>query len=152
MDGAASTSGRWCSANILHPVSVVKVMERRSTTCCGRRALDFARQAGPGLLPEALLTERELEFFQQIKRQPRRTHHPFKRKYGTFTPLAPSLWTRTGNLACSHSTGGTARKLPGGWATARSSAPAPYADNELGAVSPTGWGIHHESTAQQNRV
>ena len=128
--------------NILHPVSVArKVMERTEhNLLAGAGALRFARNVGfEELQPESLLTERELEFFQQIRNDPGfRTHHPFKEGPGD-TVGAVAL-DRDGNLAVATSTGGTARKLPGRVGDCPIAGAGAYADNELGAVSATGWG------------
>lgn len=128
--------------NILHPVSVARrVMEQTEhNLLAGAGALAFAREAGfTELPPEELLTERELEFYQQIKSNPTfRTHHPFRGSPGD-TVGAVAL-DKDGNLAVATSTGGVARKLPGRVGDCPIVGAGAYADNELGAVSATGWG------------
>ena len=143
MDGRSLDFGAVAALqNILHPVSVArKVMERTEhNLLAGAGALRFARNVGfEELQPESLLTERELEFFQQIRNDPGfRTHHPFKEGPGD-TVGAVAL-DRDGNLAVATSTGGTARKLPGRVGDCPIVGAGAYADNELGAVSATGWG------------
>lgn len=128
--------------NILHPVSVARRVMTHTEHCLlvGAGALAFARSAGfEELPPEALLTARELEFYRQIQNDPGfRTYHPFREGPGD-TVGAVAL-DRAGNVAAATSTGGTARKLRGRVGDCPVIGAGAFADNELGAVSATGWG------------
>ncbi len=143
MDGQTLAFGAVAALqNILHPVSVArKVMEKTEHTfLVGAGALSFALKMGfEELAPQALLTERELAFFDNIKNQKDfKTHHPFEfQPRDTVGAVAMDL---QGNLAVATSTGGTARKLRGRVGDSPIAGAGAYADNELGAVSATGWG------------
>ncbi len=128
--------------NVLHPVSVARRVLDRTEHCLlvGAGALAFARAVGfEELPPEALLTARELDFYRQLRNDPHfRTHHPFREGPGD-TVGAVAL-DRAGNIAAATSTGGTARKLRGRVGDCPIIGAGAFADNELGAVSATGWG------------
>ena len=91
------------------------------------------------LAPQSLLTKRELAFFNSIKnKETFKTHHPFE-----FEPrdtVGAVALDSEGNFAVATSTGGTARKLRGRVGDSPIAGSGAYADNELGAVSSTGWG------------
>jgi L-asparaginase / beta-aspartyl-peptidase len=128
--------------NILHPVSVARQVMEQTEHCflVGPGALAFARRIGfSDLPPEALLTERELAYFEQIKSDPGfRSHHPFQpQPSDTVGAAALDGW---GNLAAATSTGGTPRKLAGRVGDSPIVGAGAYADNRTGAVSATGWG------------
>ncbi|MEZ4960000.1 MAG: isoaspartyl peptidase/L-asparaginase [Saprospiraceae bacterium] len=128
--------------NILHPVSVARKVMEQTEHCLlvGKGALEFAKKMGfTELPPEALLTERELAFFQTIKNDATfRTHQPFDAfPMDTVGAVAMDC---NGNFAAATSTGGTARKLAGRVGDSPIAGAGGYADNELGAVSATGWG------------
>ena len=143
MDGRTLDLGAVAALqNILHPVSVARKVMDLTEHCMlvGAGALAFATKNGfEELPPEALLTERELEFFQKIKQDKAfRTHHPFD-----FLPMdtvGAVAMDVNGNLAAATSTGGTARKLQGRVGDSPMPGAGAYADNRLGAVSATGWG------------
>ncbi len=128
--------------NILHPVSVArKVMEETEHAfLVGRGAQKFAREMNfPEEDPKSLLTTRELAFFEAIQKDPNfRPHHPFGESPSD-TVGAVAL-DQHGNLAVATSTGGTPRKLVGRIGDSPIPGAGAYADNELGAVSATGWG------------
>lgn len=128
--------------NILHPVSVArKVMgETEHNMLVGNGALVFAKEKGfAELQPESLLTERELDFYQQIKNDPNfRTRHPFE--IPSHDTVGAVAMDKNGDLAAATSTGGTARKLRGRVGDSPIVGAGAYADNTLGAVSTTGWG------------
>ncbi|MCI0494087.1 isoaspartyl peptidase/L-asparaginase [candidate division KSB1 bacterium] len=142
-DGATLNFGAVAAVqNILHPVSLARlVMERTEHTfLVGTGAQLFARKNGiPELRPEALLTPRELEFYEQIKNDPKfYSHKPFEPKpNGTVGAVAIDV---AGNLAAATSTGGTPRKHPGRVGDSPIIGAGAYADNTLGAASATGWG------------
>lgn len=128
--------------NILNPVSVARKVMEETEHCflAGAGALSFAKRMGfEELAPEALLTERELKFFNSIKnKESFKTHHPFE-----FEPrdtVGAVAMDKAGNIAVATSTGGTARKLRGRVGDSPIVGSGAYADNELGAVSATGWG------------
>ena len=128
--------------NILNPVSVARKVMEETEHCLltGAGALAFAKKMGfEELTPQALLTERELAFFNSIKNNESfETHHPFE-----FQPrdtVGAVAMDEDGNLAVATSTGGTARKLRGRVGDCPIVGGGAYADNELGAVSATGWG------------
>lgn len=143
MDGATLNFGAvGALQNILHPASVArKVME--DTEHCflvGDGALQFAKSVGfEELAPEALLTQRELEFFESIRDKSNfKTHHPFEfEPRDTVGAVAMDVH---GNFAVATSTGGTARKLKGRIGDSPIVGGGAFADNEFGAASATGWG------------
>lgn len=144
MDGRTLDFGAVAALrNILHPVSVARQVMERTEHCLlvGEGALHFARSAGfEEEQPESLLTERELDFYRQIKADPNfRTHHPFKDRRPGDTVGAVAL-DRYGHLAVATSTGGTARKLRGRVGDCPVVGAGAYADDLLGGVSATGWG------------
>jgi L-asparaginase / beta-aspartyl-peptidase len=143
MDGRDLSFGAVAALpNILHPVSVARQVMEQTEHCflVGTGALSFARRAGfAELPPQALLTERELAFFNQIKDDPSfRSHHPFQAQPSD-TVGAVAL-DSAGNLAAATSTGGTPRKLAGRVGDSPIVGAGAYADNHVGAVSATGWG------------
>ncbi|MGH1364599.1 MAG: isoaspartyl peptidase/L-asparaginase [Calditrichia bacterium] len=128
--------------NILHPISVAKAVYTHPDHCffVGRGAQRFAADHGfPELKPEELLTDRELEYFHQIKSDPDfKPHHPFEETpKGTVGAVAMDA---NGNIAAATSTGGTPRKMPGRVGDTPLIGSGTYADNSSGGVSVTGWG------------
>lgn len=128
--------------NILHPVSVARKVIEETEHCLlvGAGALSFAKQIGfEEHSPEALLTEREIEFYHKIKqKEDFKTHHPFADlPMDTVGAVALDVY---GNIAVATSTGGTARKLSGRVGDSPIIGSGAYADNQLGGVSATGWG------------
>jgi beta-aspartyl-peptidase (threonine type) len=128
--------------NLLHPVSLARMVMEKTEHCLlvGRGALSFAQRMGfKELDPTALLTARELAFYESIKNKTDyETHHPFE-----FQPrdtVGAVALDQNGNLAVATSTGGTARKLRGRVGDSPIIGAGAYADNALGAVSATGWG------------
>jgi L-asparaginase / beta-aspartyl-peptidase len=128
--------------NILNPVSVARKVMEQTEHCflVGTGALSFAKEMGfEELAPEALLTARELDFFNSIKnKEGFKSHHPFE-----FEPrdtVGAVAMDKAGNLAVATSTGGTARKLRGRVGDSPIVGAGAYADNDFGAVSATGWG------------
>lgn len=143
MDGRDLNVGSVAAVqNLLHPVSLARKVMEETQHCLlvGKGAVKFAKQINfQELPPEELLTERELIFFNKIKNDSTfRTELPFE-----FTPMdtvgAVAMDTN-GNFAAATSTGGTARKLVGRVGDSPMVGAGGYADNELGAVSTTGWG------------
>ncbi len=128
--------------NILHPVSVARKVMEETEHCIlvGKGAQLFAQKMNfPEEDPKSLLTERELEFFYQIQKDPNfRSHHPFEASPSD-TVGAVAL-DQEGNLAVATSTGGTPRKLVGRVGDSPIPGAGAYADNSLGASSTTGWG------------
>lgn len=143
MDGATLNFGAVAAVqNLLHPILLARMVMENSEHCflVGSGAQLFARQMGiPELDPRALLTERELEFYETIKADPSfTTEQPFKpAPNGTVGAVALDQWD---NLAAGTSTGGTPRKLPGRVGDSPIIGAGAYAENRLGAASATGWG------------
>jgi beta-aspartyl-peptidase (threonine type) len=143
MDGRSLDFGAVAALqNILHPVSVARKVMEQTEHCflVGNGALSFAKKMGfEELPPEALLTARELEFFNSIKNKVDfKPQHPFE-----FEPrdtVGAVAMDKDGNLAVATSTGGTARKLRGRVGDSPIVGAGAYADNHQGAVSATGWG------------
>lgn len=129
--------------NFLHPVSIARKVMEKTEHCLlvGKGAQAFAQAEGFNVLaPEELLTGRELEFFEKIQNDPSfRTHHPFDLDKPSDTVGAVAM-DEYGNLAAATSTGGTARKKVGRVGDSPIVGAGAYADNQLGAVSTTGWG------------
>lgn len=143
MDGRDLSLGAVAALqNILHPVSVARKVMEQTEHCLlvGAGALLFAKKMGfEELPPQALLTERELSFFHEIKNNPDfLTHQPFKASPSD--TVGAVAMDSAGNFAAATSTGGTARKLVGRVGDSPIPGAGGYADNELGAVSTTGWG------------
>lgn len=129
-------------SNILHPVSAARLVMEKSehVFLIGQGAQRFLRANHfPEVPTEALLTERELKFYQRIKNDPHfTTRQPFEPHPGD-TVGAVAL-DGNGNLAAATSTGGTPRKLPGRVGDSPVIGAGAYADNQAGAASATGWG------------
>ncbi len=143
MDGATLGFGAVAAVqNILHPVTLARQIMEQTEHCflVGTGAQQFASQIGiTELHPRDLLTQRELEFYEQIKNDPAfHPHQPFEpRPNDTVGAVAMDM---SGNLAAATSTGGTPRKLPGRVGDSPLIGAGAYADNYLGAASATGWG------------
>lgn len=143
MDGKTLDFGAVAALrNVLHPVSVARQVMEKSEHCLlvSQGALAFAKKMGfEEMAPEALLTEREMEFFKKIKNDPTfRTHFPFD--LFPMDTVGAVAMDREGNLASATSTGGTARKMQGRVGDSPIPGAGAYADNLTGAVSATGWG------------
>jgi len=130
--------------NILHPVSVARKVMEETEHCMlvGQGALLFAKKMGfEELPPTALLTERELAFYNQLKNDSGyQTHVPFEFDKHPMDTVGAVALDANGNLAAATSTGGTARKLVGRVGDSPICGAGAYADNECGAASATGWG------------
>jgi len=128
--------------NLLNPVSLARKVMEQTEHCflVGKGAQLFAQRMGfEALDPKALLTTRELEFYHNIKDQVDfKTHHPFQNE--PRDTVGAVAMDAQGNLAAATSTGGTARKMVGRVGDSPMPGAGGYADNELGAVSTTGWG------------
>jgi beta-aspartyl-peptidase (threonine type) len=144
MDGRDLSFGAVAAIqNFLHPVSIARKVMEKTEHCLlvGRGAQSFAQAEGFSVLaPAELLTERELVFFQKIQHDTSfRTHHPFDLNKPSDT-VGAVVMDHHGNLAAATSTGGTARKKLGRVGDSPIVGAGAYADNQLGAVSTTGWG------------
>ncbi len=143
MDGSTLNFGAVMAVqNMLHPITIARYIMEKTEHCmlAGSGAQNFARQMGIETVdPRDLLTERELEFYQQIKNDPSfKSKDPFEpHPKGTVGAVAMD---KNGNLAAATSTGGTPRKLPGRVGDSPIVGAGTYADNEIGACSATGWG------------
>ncbi|MDZ7332672.1 MAG: isoaspartyl peptidase/L-asparaginase [candidate division KSB1 bacterium] len=143
MDGSTLRFGAVAAVqNILHPVALARMIMESTEHCflVGKGAQLFAQQMGIELLPvERLLTERELQFYEQIKNDPSfHCYQPFEpHPNGTVGAVAFDIY---GHLAAATSTGGTPRKLPGRVGDSPIVGAGAYADDQLGAASATGWG------------
>jgi beta-aspartyl-peptidase (threonine type) len=145
MDGKALDFGSVAGvANLLHPVSLArKVMQAddfRFLVADG--ALEFARECGMQQIdPRELLTERELEFYNQIKSDASfSTLKAFSGEPQPSDTVGAVALDIHGNLACATSTGGTPRKHQGRVGDCPIIGSGGYADNLLGAASSTGYG------------
>lgn len=128
--------------NLLHPVSLARKVMEETEHCLlvGNGAMLFAKKMGfEELPPEELLTERELIFFNKIKEDTNfRTALPFE--FTAMDTVGAVALDENGNFAAATSTGGTARKMVGRVGDSPIVGAGGYADNDLGAVSTTGWG------------
>ena len=143
MDGRDLAFGAVAAVqNLLHPVSLARQIMTRTdhSMLVGKGAQAFAKAIGfKALDPTALLTERELAYYHQIKKDPHfKSHHPFE-PLPSDTVGAVAM-DRHGNLAAATSTGGTPRKMAGRVGDSPIVGAGAYADNQTGAVSTTGWG------------
>lgn len=143
MDGRNLNVGSVAAVqNLLHPVSLARKVMDKTEHCLlvGKGAMKFAKKMGfEELPPEELLTERELLFFNKIKNDTNfRTELPFE--FTAMDTVGAVAMDAKGNFAAATSTGGTARKLVGRVGDSPIVGAGGYADNELGAVSTTGWG------------
>lgn len=128
--------------NFLNPVSIARKVMEETEHCMlvGNGAMNFAKRMGfEELSPEALLTDRELEFFHKIKNDKNfETHMPFE--FSAMDTVGAVAMDKYGNLAAATSTGGTARKMQGRVGDSPIVGAGAFADNYSGAVSATGWG------------
>lgn len=128
--------------NLLHPVSVARRLMETSEfrMLVGAGAQAFAKAEGfMELAPEALLTARELDYFERIRHDSSfRSHDPFGPTPGD--TVGAVAMDQHGNLAAATSTGGTPRKWPGRVGDSPIPGAGAYADNSCGAASTTGWG------------
>lgn len=143
MDGRDLNFGSVAAVqNILHPVSLARrLMESKEfRMLVGAGAQAFAKREGFASLPsEALLTERELAFFESIRNDTGfRSHQPFGDLSGD--TVGAVAMDQYGHLAAATSTGGTPRKWPGRVGDSPIPGAGAYADNSCGAASTTGWG------------
>lgn len=143
MDGRDLSFGAVAAVqNLLHPVSLARQVMLRTdhSMLVGKGAQAFATAIGMKELdPTALLTERELAYYHQIKEDPHfKSHHPFE-PLPSDTVGAVAM-DKDGNLAAATSTGGTPRKMAGRVGDSPIIGAGAYADNQTGAVSTTGWG------------
>ncbi|MEM0344155.1 MAG: isoaspartyl peptidase/L-asparaginase [Thermoplasmata archaeon] len=143
MDGSTLKSGAVAAIqHVLHPVQVArKIMERTSfAMLVGEGATDFALEQGfRRCSEEELLVGRELEDYREFLRTGvLRTREHFAGQ-GADTVGACAL-DRDGHVAAATSTGGIPRKLPGRVGDSPLIGSGAYADDEVGAVSATGWG------------
>ena len=143
MDGADLSFGAVAAVqNLLHPVSLAREIMTKTdhSMLVGKGAQAFAKSIGMEELdPAALLTERELAYYHQIKEDPHfKSHHPFE-PFPSDTVGAVAM-DKDGNLAAATSTGGTPRKMAGRVGDSPIIGAGAYADNQTGAVSTTGWG------------
>lgn len=143
MDGSNLNVGSVAAVqNLLHPVSLARKVMEETEHCLlvGKGAMKFAKRMGfQELPPEELLTERELIFFNKIRNDADfRTELPFE--FTAMDTVGAVAMDKNGNFAAATSTGGTARKLVGRVGDSPIVGAGGYADNELGAVSTTGWG------------
>lgn len=143
MDGRTLDFGAVAAVqNLLHPVSLARKVMTETEHCLlvGAGALNFAKRMGfEELAPQSLLTERELAFYNVIKdKKDFETQQPFEfQPRDTVGAVALDM---NGDLAVATSTGGTARKLQGRVGDSPIVGGGAFADNDLGAVSATGWG------------
>ena len=143
MDGRDLSFGAVAAVqNLLHPVSLAREIMTKTdhSMLVGKGAQAFAQFIGMEELdPRALLTDRELAYYHQIKEDPHfKSHHPFE-PFPSDTVGAVAMDGKE-NIAAATSTGGTPRKMAGRVGDSPIVGAGAYADNETGAVSTTGWG------------
>lgn len=143
MDGRNLNFGSVAAVqNLLHPVSLARRLmdSPEFRMLVGKGAQAFAKREGfPILEPQALLTKRELQFFESIQHNSDfRSHDPFGPLPGD--TVGAVAMDQDGNLAAATSTGGTPRKWPGRVGDSPLPGAGAYADNSCGAASTTGWG------------
>ncbi len=143
MDGRDLSFGAVAAVqNLLHPVSLAREIMSKTdhSMLVGKGAQAFAKSVGMEELdPTALLTDRELAYYHQIKEDPNfKSHHPFE-PLPSDTVGAVAM-DQHGHLAAATSTGGTPRKMAGRVGDSPIVGAGAYADNQTGAVSTTGWG------------
>jgi beta-aspartyl-peptidase (threonine type) len=142
MDGRRlDAGGVGALRNFPNPIRIARrVLEKTDhILLVGEGCEAFARKEGFQSVPiEELLTSRELERLQKlIKDHTFETPHAFGAKRGTVGAVALDS---DGNLAAATSTGGTPKKIPGRVGDTPIIGCGTYAENEIGAVSCTGWG------------
>ncbi|KAJ8248073.1 hypothetical protein GJAV_G00237960 [Gymnothorax javanicus] len=141
MDGRTLDSGAVSAVKrIANPVQLARlVMEKTKHLCLtADGASRFARAMGMQEVPEeSLITEYSRMRWQKNK-QP--NANPVQCQMGTMGTVGAVAVDSQGNMACATSTGGMLNKMEGRVGDTPCVGCGGYADNRVGAVSPTGQG------------
>uniref|UniRef100_A0A8C2YZ87 Isoaspartyl peptidase/L-asparaginase n=1 Tax=Cyclopterus lumpus TaxID=8103 RepID=A0A8C2YZ87_CYCLU len=133
MDGKTLGCGAVSAVlNIANPIRLARlVMDKTSHVCLTAEGANrFARSVGvPEVPPESLVTEYSRMCWNKEQEE--------KKGMGTVGAVAVD---RQGNVACATSTGGVANKMEGRVGDTACIGSGGYADNQVGAVSSTGYG------------
>jgi beta-aspartyl-peptidase (threonine type) len=145
MDGKTFRAGAVAAVqNVSNPISLArKIMdESEHVMLVGMGATRFAREHGVRTCgPDDLITSRALDLWRNAQRSRNfSTRDSFRRKKVPLGTVGAVALDRNGNLASGTSTGGTLNKYPGRVGDSPIVGCGTYADNEVGAVSTTGWG------------
>jgi beta-aspartyl-peptidase (threonine type) len=139
MEGKTNRAGAVAAVqNIKNPIRLArKIMEESDLVMLvGIGASRFAKEHKvPTCSPDHLVTARELERWKGLQARDAFVHG----KMRSDTVGAVAL-DKNGTLASGTSTGGTPNKYPGRVGDSPLIGSGSYADNEVGAVSCTGWG------------
>jgi beta-aspartyl-peptidase (threonine type) len=126
--------------HVLHPITLARQVMEQTPHCMlvGDGALRFARQIGMPLVPEnELLTERELERWEQIRKEKGYGQRAVFEGQGTVGAVAIDA---DGVIVAATSTGGTPNKMAGRVGDSPLVGCGAYADDESAGVSVTGLG------------
>ncbi|XP_018595580.2 isoaspartyl peptidase/L-asparaginase [Scleropages formosus] len=141
MDGRTLASGAVSAVRrIANPVQLARlVMDKTSHLCLtAEGASQFARNMGiPEVQEESLITEYSIMRWRKNLSPDANPVESHMGKMGTVGAVAVDL---QGNIACATSTGGMLNKMEGRVGDTPCIGCGAYADNKLGAVSPTGHG------------
>ena len=136
--GAVSALSR-----IKNPVLVAEAVRTRSqhTMLTGEGAVRFAIEQGFQTVPlNDLLTGRELERFQAMRRESRIRIKTFFEGRSPSDTVGAVVIDAQGHISAGATTGGTPFKRPGRVGDVPVAGAGFYADDEWGGVSVTGWG------------
>ncbi|XP_068424371.1 isoaspartyl peptidase/L-asparaginase [Clinocottus analis] len=141
MDGKTLASGAVSAVrNIANPVQLAKlVMDKTSHTCLTAEGANrFARSMGvPEVPSESLITELTRMRWTKKREASAKPVESQLEKMGTVGAVAVDS---EGNVACATSTGGMLNKMEGRVGDTPCIGSGGYADNQVGAVSTTGYG------------
>ncbi|XP_060943442.1 isoaspartyl peptidase/L-asparaginase [Limanda limanda] len=141
MDGKTLGSGAVSAVrNIANPVQLARlVMDKTSHACLtAEGASQFARAMGvPEVPPESLITEYSR---MRWKKNLAPGANPVESQMGKMGTVGAVAVDSEGNVACATSTGGMLNKMEGRVGDTACIGSGGYADNQMGAVSPTGHG------------
>ncbi|XP_062257005.1 isoaspartyl peptidase/L-asparaginase [Platichthys flesus] len=141
MDGKTLGSGAVSAVrNIANPVQLARlVMDKTSHSCLtAEGANQFARAMGvPEIPPESLITEYSR---MRWKKNLAPDANPVECQMGKMGTVGAVAVDSEGNVACATSTGGMLNKMEGRVGDTACIGSGGYADNQTGAVSPTGHG------------
>jgi beta-aspartyl-peptidase (threonine type) len=145
MDGATLSAGSVAAVQrVCHPISLARLVMDKSehVLLVGSGAAHFAVEHGMHLCrPDDLITPRELQRWREVQRDRRyKTRDSFRKKRHPSDTVGAVALDKKGNLASATSTGGIPNKYPGRVGDSPLIGCGTYADNEVAAVSTTGWG------------
>ncbi|KAL0964440.1 hypothetical protein UPYG_G00323890 [Umbra pygmaea] len=141
MDGTDLSSGAVSAVRrVANPIQLARlVMEKTSHLCLtGDGASQFARAMGvPDVSEESLITEYAR---MRWKKNIAPDANPVECQMGKMGTVGAVAVDARGNIACATSTGGMLNKMEGRVGDTACIGCGGYADNKVGAVSPTGHG------------